>query len=486
MKGMGRGHHHTNPDRSLTLRKAASVEIFPRALRSLFLGLSAALLWQGCGLGPDRVAGTSSGVDNPQLTVAFSDGTGNAALVSGTLSLYREDQNPALDAQPLASLRIDRSAYVNLSGLDFARSDSSQWLSSAEPRGLFKVAAASDSLIAFNVYLRTDNKQGVLATGFRYDAIHRRFLRAADSALTKVILTPKALISVQAAITRSGKSQGLERVFIPGTPFVSVLVEAHFTFEELPEGLFDLKILTGEGKLLPIQQPLNPLNPGQFHVDDSDVAENPGPHSGPTEFSVFAGEDHSAVVESPSFLEGRIEGLQGSDNHASWLWRQIEGPGTPANIRSPTESKTAVSFTQPGLYRFELSAGIGSAIRLDTVLIVVDASFLESVRFIIPFAGQVLTSGYELHISWQGQKEEQLKLQFSMDSAHTFTTLDGEIKSRRGINEYGWKPGNLPETDAAILQLIDNAGNLVVRSGVFSIRKIPLVETLPPQHSGLP
>src|SRR3954471_1438916 len=68
----------------------------------------------------NQVAGTSSGVDNPSLTVSFAS-SGTAARVTGDLNVYTADQNPAIDPEPLATIKIKNSAFTVLTGDDFRR-----------------------------------------------------------------------------------------------------------------------------------------------------------------------------------------------------------------------------------------------------------------------------------------------------------------------------------------------------------------------------
>src|SRR5258706_11152897 len=56
-------------------------------------------------------AGTSSGVDNPELTVDFVNPAGIALRVNGDLEVYAQDQNPALNPGPLITLKVTNSGF---------------------------------------------------------------------------------------------------------------------------------------------------------------------------------------------------------------------------------------------------------------------------------------------------------------------------------------------------------------------------------------
>jgi hypothetical protein len=80
---------------SLAKRTGALTGMARLSVLCLIWAMSSMAL-QSCGLRGDDVTGTSSGVDNPKIAVAFTDSLGTSARISGTLSLYSQDQNPAL------------------------------------------------------------------------------------------------------------------------------------------------------------------------------------------------------------------------------------------------------------------------------------------------------------------------------------------------------------------------------------------------------
>ena len=75
-----------------------------------------ALLWACTDNPSGDLAGTSSGVDNPKIIVSFRDSVGKPMRVTGTLSLFVADQNPAVDAVPIIALNVNNSSYQMFSG----------------------------------------------------------------------------------------------------------------------------------------------------------------------------------------------------------------------------------------------------------------------------------------------------------------------------------------------------------------------------------
>jgi hypothetical protein len=438
--------------------------------------LSVLFLVQGCGLGPDRVTGTSSGVDNPQLTVAFVDTNGVAMQVSGTVSLFGEDQNPAVVSSPLATIRVDNSGFVNLSGLDFDRSGLSTSAYTAST--LYKKSALDgfqsvmlDSLVKFNIYLKTEGRLGALAMGLAYDGKNRRFVVTGDTNASRVDLRTKPLRNVQGILTRKDSGQGPDRLFIPGTPFVSVLVDTVFEFMDIPEGLFELRLLTGEGNVVKVKQPFNSTSRMRYTVDE--VTSIPLPDTGkPVDFGIQIRADSSAVMQFGTFLEGHYYGIQPGDGAISWLWRLIEGPTQTIGIKHPTQSATPVQFYQPGLYSFELSGTVGTVTHRDTARIAVEGVIFPGTRFLAPGPQQVITLGRNFKVVWQSEVDGPCELRLFLDQGFAPVVLDSTLIAQKGLNEFEWNVDpNFPEANRAGLSLYYPETDSIAFSAPFSLRR---------------
>lgn len=438
------------------------------------LGIMIAL-FQGCGLFSDSVAGTSSGVDNPQISVAFTDSLGDSTRVTGVLSLYGQDQNPALSSAPIATFRLENSPGIKLSGLDILRSLPGS-LAKATASIEFQVETV-DTLVDFNVYLRTDGKQGALAMGLTYDGLKKKFTVKEDSSAKTVALTPRPLRRVQAVLDQINPGAGPDRIFIPGTPFLAVLVDSHFVMEEVPEGLFKLKLLTSEGKLFDINEPLDPRAPARFTCDKGSIRPLPDSTPPTLDFGVSIRAESTAFLPSGSFLEGRLRGVSETDPRISWLWRLIEGVDTNVAIWTPTESKTKVVYRAPGLYTFEVSATLGAVTHRDTQSVAVEGVSLAGTRFIAPGEGQMVMTARLFKVVWHSDSTRRVRL--SLDTNSTGGTgpsrlIDSTLQSRAGYNEYNWfVPFDLPDFRLASLLLSDSTGAVITQSGRFLLRRPP-------------
>jgi hypothetical protein len=482
----------------LTLLSAQKAGSWPSKTRRSFLGLLSSLggistlalfggALQGCGLRGDDVAGTSSGVDNPQIAVAFADSSGASARVSGTLSLYGENQNPALTSAPFATFRLDNSAMIQLSGLDIVRSlpgtSTNSTQTTGEPRVLAKASASIelgvetvDTVVSFNVYLRTDGKDGALAMGLTYDGRNKKFSLAQDTAATRLTLAPRPLRRVEAILSRPNPSEGPDRIFIAGTPFVAVVVDSQFILEEVPEGLFNLKLLTGEGKIYDVKEPLDPRMPGRFSYDKGDGHPIPDTTVPILDFGVSIRAESTAFLPSGSFLEGKLRGLSETDTRISWLWRLIDGVDSNAAIWSPTEAKTKVVYRAPGLYTFEVSATLGTVTHRDSQRVVVEGISLAETRFIAPGEGEMVMIGRGFRVVWHSDSVRRVRLSLDTGTADAgpFRLIDSTLQAKVGYNEFNWfVPFDLPDFTLASLVMSDSMGAIIARSGRFLLGRPP-------------
>ncbi|MFK8028965.1 MAG: glycosyl hydrolase family 28-related protein [Gammaproteobacteria bacterium] len=96
-----------------------------------------------------------------------------------------------------------------------------------------------------------------------------------------------------------------------------------------------------------------------------------GANAAPT---VEAGENRSFLLgqENTVLLEGEIndDGLPDAVCRVPVLWQQLSGPST-VEISAPSQRQTSVSFSQSGVYEFELTANDGELSTSDTVTVVV-------------------------------------------------------------------------------------------------------------------
>ncbi len=311
------------------------------------------LLLTGCN--SSDVAGTSSGVDNPQIMVAFTSGSGTPSTISGSLSIYQANQNPALDPNPILEKRVEQKASINLSRSDF--------LSSAD----------TGIVDTINVLLINDDSTGGLLQKLIYNSSTRKFSSAGND-VSSVNLKLAALVNYSGTLDRPSGPGGLERIFIPGTPYQAVVVDSGFSLGKIPPGTFPARLITNQGVELPLPDSLHTDNYGPQHVDPNAPPIQRPPPPPPPQLKVDAGPDRNVSKDAETFLQGKITGAVYPDPHLALLWRQI-GPDpqtTRALLESPTALVTHVTFPKPGPYRFIFSANYGTGKSVeDTVLITV-------------------------------------------------------------------------------------------------------------------
>ena len=244
------------------------------------------------GCGDSRVAGTSSGVDNPQLTLAFRDSSGLALRVSGDINLYSQDQNPAVDPEPLLTLKLKSSALTNLTGNDIERI----------------LSTALDSMLHFNLQLKTENQTGIINFGLTYNSKAKVFSQIGVGLLARLEMRPKTLERFQAKVSRVNSNNQISRIYIPGTPFQATLVDSVFFFEGLPPGSFPLRLLDGDGQIFAVAESLNTDGPKQFTPGTLPIGKVDSTYQAGLDslLGIGAGPPREAFIEVPSILSAKL------------------------------------------------------------------------------------------------------------------------------------------------------------------------------------
>ncbi len=398
------------------------------------------------------MAGGSSGVDNPEILVAFVDAGGAQARVTGTLSLYLADQNPATDPDPILKKQLAGDSAAKLSALDFR----------------------IDSARAYNLHLVSDDSSGSLLRNLSYDPGSRRF-RLRDSGVSAPIALPLApLVRYEGILEREGPE--LIRIVAPGTPWQAVVVDSLFVLEGVPanESLL-LHLLDHDGQERPLK-PAHAAGPGERprHKVDEDAppVNRPPPPAPPHNMTVNAGPDRSAILGQEFALLGEITGLQGNDARLAVLWRQVDPD--PALARADLESRTAlqtrVAFPWPGIYRFVLSAAFGNHRDEDTIVVAVQpppAAPVFTDPSPSPFSEVAYTDGPRFRVGWYAYVPDTLDLQVSRDSGNTWQTLAQDIPSH-GPVEFWWDV-TPPHSENCFLRLRRD-GEVVAISTRFAVR----------------
>lgn len=416
--------------------------------------LSAAALFSAC-VFDDRVAGGSSEVDNP-IVVAFINASGEALEVTGSLSVYLADQNPSVDPEPILRKQLAGAASVRLTGADFTQ------------------GARLDTSRAYNLLLLASDSSGALLREVSYDPRTGRYTTSAGK-VTSVKLAPAPL--VRYASTLSGIDSGVVRVYVPGTPYQTVLVDSQFVFEGIPSGDLPFHVVLG-GAEVPLVRDSNdtgPNNGPRHHIDSTKPPRQAPPPQSPDTLRAHAGPDVLLYLgngaSSLGFsLNGDVIGVDPGDPRLAVLWKQVNdsAPRVPLTQRASRSAKT--TFTESGAYRFVFSASFGEAKSEDTVLVTVQPA-PDSTVFSAPAKGFVLYLNEPFQVSWYATRVDTLTLQFTPDtSALNWQNLPGQIFSKVGMNTRSWTPQGEPSS-LARLRLLNKKGSVVAVSQTFSLTR---------------
>jgi hypothetical protein len=432
--------------------------------RSSVIAALAALLLAYCA--DNRVAdgGSSSGVDNPSLTVGFVNDSGAALLLSGDLEVYAADQNPALDPKPLLTLKIQNSGYTKLTGSDFTRLQISSKSGSVPPLSKLSASSSAGATSAtkrtgadsaatlFNLVLKTQDRTGSLVIGFKYDSVAKVFsLIDNGKSLSRFDLRPKPLVRYSAHIMREPVHGQTGRVFVPGTPFLATVVDSVFVLEDLPEGKFPLRLLSGNGNIYPMPIPLDSkdstliFRPGTTPLDSIDTTSQ----DSIPKFGVVAGSPVAAFVESAGYLDAKLDGVSPTDPRISFLWRLIKytddsgrvNTALPkVNILSPTSLHSEVRFEVPGVYEFELTATIGVHAQSDTLVMPVGRlTSTATPRITKPVMGETIAVYKPYNVQWE-MPAKAVTIKVSCDIGLIWNTLVQGYPGKDGLPEYAWTP----------------------------------------------
>lgn len=421
----------------------------PLKLLAIFATAGLSLFPSACNL-DGRIAGGSSEVDNPQIKVAFVDDAGGAAAFTGSVSLFLTDQNPALTPEPLLELQLDEDTAVFLNAALLGKTGAS----------------------SFNLLARGSGGTGAFVAAFTYDSASGRVtIRGEDAGFLSATLVPL----VRYTGTVSLAVNGPERVFVPGTPYQSVVVADSFSFDDLPAGTFPLRVYGSDGVERLFAGVLDTRSAGHFTLDS---AAPPVPRDPPQPVALIveAGEGQSVFANSEAFLSGSVSGVSPTDKRLGILWRRLpsEDAHGDARIENPAALNTRVLFTEPGVYRFVLSAALGPQLVTDTVTIGVQDAPQHPVFFNPnPWDTAHVWSEfpYPYMIRWFSHDPAPgaMDLQFSPDSGATWRTLYENSPTAYGFNERPWSPEAADNTTKGLLRLVGGGGATVATSRIFTV-----------------
>lgn len=447
------------------------------ALAGLALMAAVGLMHTGC-------EGTSSGTDNPgitEITVTFRDPDGAALRVTGTLDVYGQDQNPAVNPNPLATVVLTNSSLTKLSEEDFKRINAAGKTAAATKRSAaggttVDSGAASDTGVPFNLVFRGASKTGSLAFGFRYTPRKQASEDAfADTggAVSRINLQPKPLVRFQATVTREPVHGELGRLYIPGTPFQATLAESTFVFEDLPEGVFKLRLLTGDGTIFPVKESLDTRSTKVFTAEPTAVGklDTTKPLN---QLKVEAGPPRETFVNTLAFLGAKLSGVDTLDQRKSILWRQIQ-----ANLQdtvfivAPTQLRSEIKFRREGVYNFEIAVTVGAQTAKDTLVMLVREPLPPlRARMVQPRPGDTVFIGKTTNVAWEMPIADSVNIQFSGTSGKEWTDIARHHMAPQGLAGFAWTPGDsLAPSATCLIRVSQEVGDSIITrmEGTFTL-----------------
>jgi hypothetical protein len=456
-------------NRLFSLRFGARGPLRIAALLAAAFLAGAAALHTGC-------TGGTTGVDNPGvagLPVHFRDGTGDVALVQGTLEIYERDHNPAITSEPLLRIDVANRSGLTLTPEDFDRIDSARarkesaanWKRSAAAKihldagGASRSAAGpagSDSLIRFNLVLRSGSESGAVATGLRYDPANRLFSLDSAGKDPEVRMLPRPLIRFAARIHREAASGDPGRIFLPGTPFQATLVDSGFALQNLPEGRFGMRLLGEHGYVYAVRETLD-TRAGHSFTAEPDPIGRVDSTLAPAGFGVDAGGPFPANTQESTGLQGRLLGADSADSRISVLWRVLRPQSSDsAAIAEPTRLNTQIVFPDGGDYFVELAATLGATTVRDTVQYKAGPSAAPPTQFSTPQPGDSLRPGVENKVAWTTTLLGKARLEYSYQggSEGTWSGVVDTVILGPGGNSALWTlPGIVKSVTPCLLRL---------------------------------
>ncbi len=433
----------------------------------------------------DKVAGTSSGVDNPALTVSFAAASGGAERITGDLDVYGADQNPALDPEPLATIRIKNSTSTRITGADFQRAREA-----SAKRAATKRAATGAERTEFNLLLTTHERKGAFVLSLAYDSAAGAFIRS-DTSIKAMTLKPLPLVRYAARVAKD-TVHGVDcRVFVPGSPFLATLVDSQFVMGALPPGLLPLRLIGTDGRVYPVPDSLNTADTGKVYrpattpLGSIDTLEPPDTIPA---FDVVAPTPHETFLGMPEFLEAAMVGVSASDPRLSILWKWLPDsawlpdsqavnggmppPPPPVEILSPTTLRTELYFRREGVYAFQVSATVGSRVRTDTTLVYIKRLPPPGPAVLHPVPAESVSLSKPYTIEWQMIGKGPYTVQLSVDNGAYWFPLVVHYYPPYGWKRLNWVwPTDAPPADRCLIRVNDESDTTLraVMTAPFSL-----------------
>lgn len=209
-------------------------------MKALFaLGLGCALLSACSQDAPDqKMAGTSVGTGNPtEIKLSFTK-DGLETPVSGRLEIFLADQNPVFDSLPFAAFAVSEEAGRLLVGGDLADS-----LEKKIARGGKALPGQNPAALTVNAFFRASTGlEGGITLSLVLDTGKNGASAPGRDEAAKSALRVGPLLRARGQVGSSVAEADEAHVFVPGSPFKSLVDTGRFEIAGIPQGEFPLAL----------------------------------------------------------------------------------------------------------------------------------------------------------------------------------------------------------------------------------------------------
>jgi hypothetical protein len=191
-------------------------------------------LLAACGL--KNVAGTSSGVDNPNLSIHFAKNSKKTSI-TGSLNIYTSNQNPLLEPLPTISIPIQGEDSTQLSSKNLLTSTVNSLLKNT-----------STTITDFNIFIETPNGIEGAVIGIRFDSSNSSFYQDGRLVNSPLQVNLQDRQRYNGAINFDISDVMAQYAYILGTPYRSIVNGNAFLFDSIAYNLnLPLNILGNDG-----------------------------------------------------------------------------------------------------------------------------------------------------------------------------------------------------------------------------------------------
>jgi hypothetical protein len=202
------------------------------------------------------VAGTSIGSDNPGIELAFA-GRGPEENNYYDLQVYPLEHNPYVDSLHLYGIRFryEPSWFVHGEEILYAFQGDERY--TGDTSFAFNLLVTNGETETVQGQYRITLEEEILAKLERIDS-SGAVMRDEDGILHDTMDLERPVYNYRGNIGDSGMALGINRMFLPGTPYLADVDNAgDFTLAKLARGVYRVRGLTASGQLFDLPDKLN-------------------------------------------------------------------------------------------------------------------------------------------------------------------------------------------------------------------------------------